>query len=407
MSVLSVNNIGKAFLTYHSEWQRFGRWFGITTTPKEETWTLRHLYFEMQKGEAIGIIGQNGAGKSTLLKIIAGTLKPTEGDVSVNGRIAAILELGMGFNPDLSGRENVRHTAAIMGFTISQIEDEMPSIEEFAEIGQYFDEPVRTYSSGMQMRLAFSVATAWRPEILIVDEALSVGDTYFQHKSFAKIREFKDLGTSLLIVSHDKNAIQTICSRAILLESGKLVKDGTPEAVFDFYIALTAEKNNSTVETKTLEDGSVKTTSGTGEAKVESVELINSEGVPTEHIWVGESVEFVLKVRVEQDLESLVLGIGIKDRLGQVMFGTNTWHTKQILHDVKAGQSYVFKVRMNNTLGVGSYSLQTALHDKETHLTANYQWLDYVMVFEVVNSRKDFFLGSQWINASFESLEVD
>ena len=406
MSVLSVNNIGKAFLTYHSEWQRFGRWFGITTTPKEETWTLRHLYFEMQKGEAIGIIGQNGAGKSTLLKIIAGTLKPTEGDVSVNGRIAAILELGMGFNPDLSGRQNVRHTAAIMGFTMNQIEDEMPAIEEFAEIGQYFDEPVRTYSSGMQMRLAFSVATAWRPEILIVDEALSVGDTYFQHKSFAKIREFKDLGTSLLIVSHDKNAIQAICSRAILLETGKLVKDGAPEAVFDFYTALTAEKSNSTVETKTLEDGSIKTTSGTGEAKVESVELINSDGVPAEHIWVGESVEFVLKVRVEKDLESLVLGISIKDRLGQVMFGTNTWHTKQILHDVKAGQSYVFKVRMNNTLGVGSYSLQTALHDKDTHITANYQWLDYVMVFEVVNSRKDFFLGSQWINVSFEASEV-
>ena len=407
MNVLSVNNIGKAFRTYRSEWQRFGRWFGVTTTPKEEKWTLRHLYFELQKGEAIGIIGQNGAGKSTLLKIITGTLKPTEGDVSVNGRIAAILELGMGFNPDLSGRQNVRHTAAIMGFTMSQIEDEMPAIEEFAEIGQYFDEPVRTYSSGMQMRLAFSVATAWRPEILIVDEALSVGDTYFQHKSFAKIRKFRDLGTSLLIVSHDKNAIQAICSRAILLESGKLIKDGTPEAVFDFYTALTAEKNNSTVETKTLEDGSIKTSSGTGEAKVESVELINSDGVPAEHIWVGESVEFVLKVRVEKDLESLVLGIGIKDRLGQLMFGTNTWHTKQILRDVKAGQSYVFKVRMNNTLGVGSYSLQTALHDKETHLTANYQWLDYAMVFEVVNSRKDFFLGSQWMNASFKASEVN
>ena len=406
MSVLSVNNIGKAFRTYHSEWQRFGRWFGITTTPKEEKWVLRHLYFEMQKGEAIGIVGQNGAGKSTLLKIIAGILKPTEGNVSVNGRIVAILELGMGFNPDLSGRQNVRRAAAIMGFVTSQIEDEMPAIEEFAEIGRYFDEPVRTYSSGMQMRLAFSVATAWRPEILIVDEALSVGDTYFQHKSFAKIREFRDLGTSLLIVSHDKSAIQTLCSRAILLESGKLIGDGTPEAVFDFYNALIAEKNNSTVETKTLEDGSIKTISGTGEAKVESVELINSEGIPTDHIWIGESVEFVLKVRVEQDLESLVLGIGIKDRLGRIMFGTNTWHTKQILHDVKAGQSYVFKVRINNTLGVGSYSLQTALHDKDTHFAANYQWLDYAMVFEVVNSRKDFFLGSQWINVSFEASEV-
>lgn len=405
MTVLSVNDAGKSFRTYKSEWHRFATWFGLESQVVKEDWVLNHIHFDIQPGEAVGIVGQNGAGKSTLLKIIAGTLKPTTGRVDIQGRISAILELGMGFNPETSGKQNVQHAAALMGFSLDEINEAIPSIKEFSELGHYFDEPVRTYSSGMQMRLAFSVATAWRPEILIIDEALSVGDTYFQHKSFAKIKEFQDLGTSLLIVSHDKNAIQTLCSRAILIESGKLIKDGTPEAIFDFYNALISEKTNSIVEAKTLEDGSIKTTSGTGEAKVESVELINSQGVAAEHIWVGENIEFVLKIRVEHDLETLVLGIGIKDRLGQVMFGTNIWHTNQVLHDVKAGQSYVFKVRMTNTLGVGSYSLQTALHDKDTHFTANYQWVDYAMVFEVVNSQKDFFLGSQWMDLSFEIAE--
>ena len=210
MSLMIVNELGKAYRTYKSEWHRFGRWMGIPCEPNEEHWVLRHLNFEIQPGEAVGIVGENGAGKSTLLKMITGTLQPTEGAIQVNGRIAAILELGMGFNPELSGRENVFHAAGLMGFTSQQIQDAMADIEAFAEIGEYFDQPVRTYSSGMQMRVAFAVATAYRPEILIVDEALSVGDAHFQHKSFNRIREFRKQGTSLLIVSHDKQAIQSL-----------------------------------------------------------------------------------------------------------------------------------------------------------------------------------------------------
>ena len=180
MSLLCVQDLGKAFRAYRSEWQRFARWFGIPAKPSEEHWVLRHVNFDIQPGEAIGIIGHNGAGKSTLLKMITGTLQATEGYMQVNGRIAAILELGMGFNHELTGRQNVFHAAGLMGFSVEQIQQTIPDIEAFAEIGEYFDEPVRTYSSGMQMRVAFSVATAFRPEILIIDEILAVGDISFQ-----------------------------------------------------------------------------------------------------------------------------------------------------------------------------------------------------------------------------------
>jgi lipopolysaccharide transport system ATP-binding protein len=396
MSLLTVSELGKAFRTYHSELQRFASWFGISSKPKEEHWVLRHINFEIQAGEAIGIIGQNGAGKSTLLKMITGTLKPSEGSVQVNGRIAAILELGMGFNPELTGRSNVHHAAGLMGFSAEQIEQAMPDIEVFAEIGEYFDEAVRTYSSGMQMRVAFAVATAYRPEILIVDEALSVGDAYFQHKSFSRIREFQEQGTTLLIVSHDRSAIQSLCDRAIMLEGGTVIKDGKPEEVFDFYNAIIAEKENSTVEVKQLDDGSTQTNSGTGEAKIETIALYNSQSEIAEVVRVGEEVELHIKVKVYSAVETLVLGYGIKDRLGQVMYGTNTWHTEQVIDNPQVDGDYLFKIKFPANFGVGSYSVQTALTDRDTHLTANYEWRDLALVFNVINTNKTVFEGCLW-----------
>lgn len=396
MIVLSVKDVGKAFRAYRSEWHRFGRWFGLALKPAEEAWVLRHINFDIQPGEAIGIIGQNGAGKSTLLKIITGTLKPSEGRVQVNGRIAAILELGMGFNPELTGRQNVRHAAGLMGFAPEQIDAAMPDIEAFAEIGEYFDEPVRTYSSGMQMRAAFAVATAWRPEILIIDEALSVGDAYFQHKSFARIREFREQGTTLLIVSHDRSAIQSLCDRAILLEQGAVIKDGDPEEVFDFYNALIAEKENSTVEVKKLDDGKAQTSSGTGEARVEEIVLYNSKGEVAEYVGVGEPIELRVKIKVHRPIATLVLGYGIKDRLGQIMYGTNTWHTEQVITEPQVGDEYLFVIAFPANFGVGSYSVQTALVDRDTHLGANYEWRDMALLFNVINIDRKRFTGCLW-----------
>lgn len=404
MNILSIKNLGKAYRSYRSEWQRLASWFGIRLGRVEEHWILRDIDFDIQPGQAVGIVGQNGAGKSTLLKMITGTLQPTTGRVQINGRIAAILELGMGFNPELSGRQNVIYAAGLMGFSAEQVHKEMDNIEAFAEIGEYFDQPVRTYSSGMQVRVAFAVATAFRPEILIVDEALSVGDAYFQHKSFDRIKEFQRLGTSLLIVSHDRNSIQALCDRAILIERGRVAKDGAPEEVMDFYNAIIAEKENNTVEIETREDGRKKITSGTGEARVTSVVLKNSRSEPVEHVAVGEPLKLEVTVKAFENISHLVFGYGIKDRLGQVMFGTNTWHTKQIEEDVCAGEELTYSVEFEANFGAGSYSIQTALVDSDTHLTKNYEWLDLALVFSVYNANKPGFVGCNWLQQNIKVL---
>ena len=406
MTVLRVENLGKSFREYRSEWHRFARWFGLAIQPLSENWVTRHISFDIEKGETIGIIGQNGAGKSTLLKMVTGTLHPTEGGVLINGRISAILELGMGFNPELSGRDNAIHAAGLMGFDANAIAAKIPEIEAFAEIGDYFDEPIRAYSSGMQMRVAFAVATAWRPDLLIVDEALSVGDAYFVRKCFRKIREFQQEGTSLLIVSHDRSAIAGLCSRAILLEQGTIIKDGRPEEVFDFYNAIIAEKEHSTVKVEQLDSGKARISSGTGEATLEQIVLVDDRGQACDHLGVGETIELRLQIRVNQAIEQLVLGYSIRDRLGNIVYGTNTFFTGQVISHPRAGSRYNYIIRSPGSLGVGSYSVQTALVDSETHLSANYEWRDLALMFDVVNSSNKQFIGSLWLEPTISVEEA-
>jgi lipopolysaccharide transport system ATP-binding protein len=397
MGSIRVSNLGKAYRQYSSRWGRLAEWLSLSNKPRHRLkWVLQGISFEVSPGEAVGIIGINGAGKSTLLKLITGTSQPTTGEVHVSGRVAALLELGMGFHPDFTGRQNAHMAGQLIGLTAAEISSLMPEIEAFAEIGDYIDMPVRVYSSGMQMRLAFSIATCKRPDILIVDEALSVGDSYFQHKSFNRIRSFGQQGTTLLIVSHDKSAIQAICSRAILLKDGAVAMQGDPETVMDFYNALIADVENSNVKQVPLQDGRMQTVSGTGEAVVSEIGLYNAAGEKIELVRVGEPVELRVVVRVNSDIESLVLGYGVKDRLGQVMYGTNTWHTGQVIQAAKAGEMYAFSVAFPANYGVGSYSIQTALVDKETHLSSNYEWRDLAVVFNVVNVDKFVFVGSLW-----------
>mgnify|MGYP000465791091 FL=1 len=248
--VLHVDDVSKRYASYSSETMRFLSWFGFPTKPASEFWALRNLSFDMNRGECLALIGQNGAGKSTLLKIITGTVRPSSGNVHLAGRVSAILELGIGFNPDLTGRENVYHSGGLLGMTHQQLEELMPSIEDFAEIGEHFDHPLRTYSSGMQGRLAFSLATAVRPDILIVDEVLSVGDSYFQHKSFQRILKFREEGTSILFVTHSLGAVREICDRVILLDKGEKIRDGRPDEVIDFYNAMIADKENANARRK-------------------------------------------------------------------------------------------------------------------------------------------------------------
>ena len=395
---LQIENLGKAFRRYNGEWRRVLSWLGLPMSAAAEHWVLRNISFNIAPGEAVGIIGQNGAGKSTLLKLVTGTLRPTEGGCTVNGRIAAILELGMGFNPEFTGRQNVFHAAGLMGFEAEMIAAVMPQIEEFAEIGHYFDQPVRTYSSGMQVRVAFSVATAFRPDILIVDEALSVGDIYFQHKSFERIREFRNQGTTLLIVSHDKIAIQSLCNRAILLGSGGLLMDGEPEAVMDYYNALIAEREeHHGIEQKQLENGRTQTISGSGDVIAEQIGLYNQQGEPVEIMNVGETAELRVQARAHKSIPRLVFGYLIKDRLGQSVFGTNTYHTGQIIEDLPEGASVTIRAAFPMNLGPGSYSITYAFSSSYTHLEDNYHWVDLALLFQVINLDKKEFVGTAWL----------
>ncbi|MBC7573926.1 MAG: ABC transporter ATP-binding protein [Herminiimonas sp.] len=403
MGSLRVSNLGKAYKQYPNRWSRLAEWIlpggGVRHNLK---WVLRDINFTVSPGEAVGIIGMNGAGKSTLLKLITGTAQPTMGAVESTGRVAALLELGMGFHPDFTGRQNVMMAGQLLGMTPHEITGLMPEIEAFADIGDYIDQPVRVYSSGMQMRLAFSVATARRPDMLIVDEALSVGDAYFQHKSFDRIRTFRKQGTTLLIVSHDKGAIQSICDRAILLDGGRVAKEGTPEEIMDFYNALIAERENETVRVEQRADGKVQTISGTGEATVRDIALLDPAGNRVEAIDVATPVTLQIKVTVNASIPRLVLGYMIKDRLGQQMYGTNT-HLKELpLIDVRPGEDVTFRFTFPMNLGPGSYSVATALVSTETHLVNNYEWRDLALVFTVMNMTREHFAGCAWLDPSIE-----
>jgi lipopolysaccharide transport system ATP-binding protein len=399
MGAIVVSNLGKAYKQYPTRWSRLGEWVlpGAQVRHKLK-WVLRDISFSVAPGEAVGLIGINGAGKSTLLKLITGTTQPTTGGVHMQGRVAALLELGMGFHPDFTGRQNVYMAGQLLGMTVEEITALMPEIEAFAEIGDYMDQPVRVYSSGMQMRVAFAVATARRPDILIVDEALSVGDTYFQHKSFARIREFRRMGTTLLIVSHDKQAIQSVCDRALLLDGGRLAKEGPPEEIMDYYNALIAERENETVRLSATDSGKTQTISGTGEATVADIALLDDAGARVEVVDVGSAVTLEVRVRANAAIPRMVLGYMIKDRLGQTMYGTNT-HLKELpLDDVAAGKEVVYRFAFSMNLGPGTYSVATAIVSTDTHLVNNYEWRDLALVFTVMNMRRPHFEGSAWLD---------
>jgi len=401
--VLKVRNVGKRYEIYEAPHHRLLQ--TLLRGRKQfyrEFWALRDISFEVKRGESLGIIGRNGSGKSTLLQIIAGTLAPTIGNVDAEGNVAALLELGSGFNPEFTGRENAYMNGSVLGLSKTEMDSKIDGIAAFADIGEFFDQPVKIYSSGMYVRLAFSIATAHRPEVLIVDEALSVGDVYFQHKSFDRIREMRKQGTTLLMVSHDKGAIQAICDRAIMLDAGRPVMEGEPEAVFDYYNARLADAQNQTVKQEVRESGKLQTISGSGEATIDDAVLINERDEPVETVNVGQVVKLKFVVKVISDIPELVFGYMIKDRLGQPVFGTNTYHLKREMKAVKGGTRLVFVVRFSANLGEGSYSVAAAVHASETHLGKNYEWRDFALVFKVANLDKVTFTGVAWLPPTLE-----
>lgn len=400
MGHIRVTGLGKAYKQYPNRWSRLLEWLvPFSGTRHHLHWVLQDVDFAIQPGEAVGIVGVNGAGKSTLLKMITGTTQPTCGQIQLEGRVAALLELGMGFHPDFTGRQNAFMAGQLLGMQVEEIEALMPEIESFAEIGEAIDHPVRTYSSGMQMRLAFSVATARRPDILIVDEALSVGDAYFQHKSFDRIRNFRKAGTTLLIVSHDRSAIQSICDTAILLEGGRMAMRGKPEEVMDYYNAMLAQREGQTVRQEMLANGQVQTISGTGEAGIVSVRLLDAQGRSVEVAEVGQPMVLEVQTEVRQDIERLILGFMIKDRLGQAIYGINTHRLDKAITDLHAGERVTFRFAFDMRLGKGNYSIALSLSRLDSHLDRNFEWRDYGLVFHVINNRQEDFVGCSWLEA--------
>ncbi len=393
--MIAVENLSKRYKRYPHRWARLGEWVsGGRWTPYESRWVLRGVSFSVAPGEALGVVGANGAGKSTLLKILAGTTQPTGGTVRLQGRVAALLELGLGFHPDFTGRQNATIGCQMLGVSPNDISARLAEIVEFAELADAFDEPLRSYSTGMQMRLAFSVATTLRPDVLIVDEALSVGDAYFQHKSMQRIRTYRSAGTTLLFVSHDPAAVKSLCDHAVLLDRGVVLRSGTPDAVLDYYNALVAAREHAAgIEQVGSETGTV-TRSGSGLARIAAVELTDDAGRLRQTFHVGESVQLRCVVDFHEDIERPTVGMLIRDRLGNDVFGTNTFYLDVFEPKVAAGERLTanFTTRLN--LGPGSYSISLAVHSDRTHYEQNFDWWDRAAVFEVVSSDAFRFLGS-------------
>jgi lipopolysaccharide transport system ATP-binding protein len=406
MDLITVENIGKYYKSYPSKAHRVLEWLSMGDKQfHNDIWVLRNISFSVRQGESVGIIGHNGAGKSTLLKIITGTTQPSEGSIRINGRVSALLELGMGLHSDFTGRQNVYMVCQLMGLKNHEIDALMPSIEDFAEIGHYMDKPLRTYSSGMAVRVAFAAATAVRPDILIVDEALSVGDAYFQHKSFNRIRQFREEGTTLLFVSHDPGAVKNLCDRAILLDHGMMIKDGLPDEVLDYYNAIIAKREADYEIRLTQGAGNrMSIRSGTGLAEIISVS-IQSSGQEVAAVQVGEMIDIVVKFRCHKTLENPTVGIALKDRLGNEIYGTNTYHTKLNLGICEGETEHTVKFSFPANLGIGHYSLTVAVHDGPAHTYQNYDWWDQAAIIQVIPGNHPFFTGVNYLPVTTNKMD--
>lgn len=394
-SQIVVKNLGKKYKRYSNRWTRLIEWMTFGGYQNHSsTWILRNLNFELEKGDSLGIIGVNGAGKSTLLKLLTKTSSPTEGNVEINGRVAALLELGMGFHQDFSGRVNAMMTCQMMGYTHEEAQELIHKIREFSELGDYLEQPVRVYSTGMQVRLAFSAATVTRPEILIVDEALSVGDAYFQHKCISRIREYRDQGTTLLFVSHDPGAVKSLCRKAILLDGGSIVKEGVPDTVLDYYNSVIARKrSDEDIQQLEGEDGRVSTRSGNGNARITSVDMTHGDGKTARTFLVGEKVVLHCQVTFNSNIQKPAVGILLRDRMGNDVYGTNTRFLGQKDIEVAAGESLEFAFSFPLNVGPGNYSVCVAVHGGDSHLEENCDWWDRCLALQIVAGNEPSFVG--------------
>lgn len=385
--------------------------FGLSKTPRyHEHYALHNLNFSVKKGETVGIIGTNGAGKSTILKIITGVLNPTDGQVEINGRISALLELGAGFNMEYTGIENIYLNGTMIGFSREEIDKKLDDILKFADIGDFVYQPVKTYSSGMFVRLAFAVAINIEPEILIVDEALSVGDVFFQAKCYKKFEDFKKMGKTILFVSHDLGSIAKYCDRVVLLNKGTKIAEGNPKQMIGMYKKLLVNQLNldETTQEMVMEEesehsldnepmftlGKDKETLwrnkyeinpnvdeyGNGKAHIIDFAVRDEDGEITNSINKGTKFSIISEVKFEQEIQNPIFTYTFKNIQGTAITGTNTMYEKKDLDMVYAGDVYTCTFTQDMNLQGGEYLLSiscTGYRDGE--------FVVYHRLYDVIN----------------------
>ncbi len=372
--MLQVQNVSKLYRLYRKP---FDRLLGRVAT---EFWALRDVSLSVQRGEVFGVVGPNGSGKSTLLQIVSGILEPTRGRVITQGRIAALLELGAGFNPEFTGRENVFLNGEILGISRREMERVFPHIEKFAEIGPFVDRPVKEYSSGMYVRLAFATAIHVDPEILIVDEALAVGDAIFANRCIKKFEDLKKRGITVMFVSHDLGLVKRLSDRAALMVNGRVAAMGSPNEVVNRYVGLVLEREQPREE----ETPAGTHRHGDGASRVVEVTLIDAHGEETRSLHPGEPVTIRVRARAAKDLEDPVVGVLIRNRLGIDVYGTNTRIEGVDLGRVAAGEMFEVAFTFDCLLTRQDYTLTVATQYREGY---SQDWLDDVVSFSVVDAR--------------------
>lgn len=413
--IVSVRNLSKKYKLYNKNTDRLKELF----CPWEKNvckdfFALKDISFEVKRGESIAIVGKNGSGKSTLLKILTGVLTPTEGSVSVNGKVSALLELGAGFNSEYSGLDNIYMTGTLMGYTKEQMNEKLQEIIDFADIGDFLYQPVKTYSSGMYVRLAFAVAINVDPDILIVDEALAVGDIRFQRKCFRKIEEFKKNKTFIL-VSHDMTSITKFSDRVIWIDEGILLKEGDPIEITDEFRAFMIESKynkglNSTDRNKVIDTEFIPfdddlDVMGDGICSFSGYLLLDENGNKLSSLKSGEMVQLWLNVKANDYLEDVIVGFTMRNKLGDVITQTNSFLMDENF-SIEANQEYVVKFSFElPKLLDGFYTISPAIATGTQSYHTQHCWIFDAIIFEVVNKNAINLEGVVYIDKASCSIE--
>jgi lipopolysaccharide transport system ATP-binding protein len=387
-AVISVQNVSKVYHLYRHPFDRLLGNFALARKRTSEFWALQNVNLRVDKGEVFALLGPNGSGKSTLLQIITGILRPTSGRVLCAGRVAALLELGAGFNPEFSGRDNVLLNGEIMGLSRRELDVAFPKIEAFAEIGRFIDRPVKEYSSGMYVRLAFSTAIHVDPEILIVDEALAVGDAIFASRCIQKFEELRQKKVTVLLVSHDLGLVKRLADRAAFMLEGKVVMEGTPKDAVNQYVGFVLDREReSRGQDDTARTGTVAKSSfrhGDGASQIVDVRILNTAGEPCHTFRPGESILIRIQAVFRRSVTEPVVGILIRSRIGMDVFGTNTRIERVDLGTIEAGETLELEFELDCLLSRQEYTLTVATQYRNG---LSQDWLDDVTDFQVIDTR--------------------